>query len=317
MSSKPLETGEICPEGNTKQGKSRKMRNKKISKKQETQRKYWCFTYFYENRDLEIEKFKKILSSFCKVWLFGEEICPTTNRPHFQGYWHTNGKKGLRFTAIKEIFNEEPFNTIHFEPCKGSKAQNEKYCKKDKIYHQYPEPPPKIECLEVADLFPFQKSLLDIIKGPVNKNKIIWVYDPIGQTGKTEFLRYCFLNHNIPFSYGGKCSDIINLVFNNRENLLKQEKPCFIYNFGRDTEPDKISYKSMEQISDGTISNTKFEGACFVFNKPHVIVLANCLPITDKLTASRWIIKKVEDKHLIDYTEWTTERSSDCSALDI
>lgn len=307
-----LETVEIGVEGNTNQPQSRKADKVKKSKKQDIQRKYWCFTYFPKNRDLEIENFKIFLKSYVKFFKFGEEICPKTKNLHFQGFFELLKKK--RFMELLKIFTESPYKGLHFEACKGSKSDNNTYVSKDGIIHEYPEPAPTIKILKEELLYPFQKSILEIIRGPVNENKIIWIYDSVGQLGKTELMRFCFVNYNIPFSYGGKCSDIINLAYNNREILLKMDKPTFIYNLGRDTDPEKVSYKSMEQISDGAISNTKFEGACFVFNKPHVIVLANCLPVSKKLTASRWILKTIKNNELIDFKE---EIINEISDLDI
>jgi len=54
----------------------------------------------------------------------------------------------------------------------------------------------------------------------------------------------------------------------------------------------------MEQISDGAIANTKFEANNLIFNKPHVIVMANCLPLTEKLTYSRWMVYKIKKNEL-------------------
>lgn len=231
------------------------------------------------------------------------EKCPSTGRPHIHMMlW---GHKGIKFrdTALK-IPKRNGKNTYKAEPL-GDYLNVSNYANKDDesydgIMRGSWGFPAKIEILERKDFYPFQENLLQIIEGPVNKNKVIWIYDEKGQNGKTEFLRYCFVNHKIPFSYGGKCSDIINLINNSKDHLLQQEKPTIIYNFGRDTDPKTISYKSMEQISDGTISNTKFEAGCFVMNKPHVIVLANCMPLENKLSGGRWLIYTInENKELI------------------
>jgi len=58
----------------------------------------------------------------------------------------------------------------------------------------------------------------------------------------------------------------------------------------------------METISDGAISNTKFEAGCFVMNKPHIFVFANCLPVFKEMTSERWIIKTIKNMELIDYS---------------
>jgi len=164
----------------------------------------------------------------------------------------------------------------------------------------FPEEPPKVKTLSVENFRPFQNTLKEILTGPVNDNKIIWVYDQIGQLGKTDFVRYAFSELGIPFSYGGKNADVINLAFNNKKYLLSKDNPGFIFNLSRDV--DKISYNALEQLSDGCCSNTKFECGCFIFNKPHILVLCNCLPELHRMTKSRWILKTINsDFEMTDY----------------
>jgi len=235
-------------------------------------------------------------------WIFGREGKAEPHTPHLQCY--IRFEKETRRSTIKSCFTKDFWMDLT-RKSKGKTIEdmdidNYDYCSKEGDFETNFNPHPiPIEIIE--KLKPFQVSLETILLGEVNKNKIIWVYDSIGQIGKTEMVRRWFHKYNVPFAYGGKCSDIVNLVYNNKKYFLSSNKCAMVYNFGRDTEPEKISYKSMETISDGAISNTKFEAGCFIMNKPHVFVFANCLPIMDKLTANRWIIKTVANDELIDY----------------
>ena len=251
---------------------------------------YWSFTIFYE--DTDYNNIIATLETHFIKFIVGREICPTTNKKHLQGWGKLKKKK--RFSSVQKILKG-----IHIEKSISNEEDNERYCSKGGDYFKFGFPP---EIKIITSLRPFQQSLLNIILGPVMENKVIWIYDPIGQLGKTEFLRYCFVKYNIPFTFGGKCSDIINLVFNCKEYLLNTDKACFIYNLGRADDLDKVSYKSMEQISDGCISNNKFETGCFVCNKPHIVVLANGLPKLSCLTSSRWLIYTITNYELIPYT---------------
>ena len=111
------------------------------------------------------------------------------------------------------------------------------------------------------------------------------------------------VKHGAVFSYGGKKSDIINLVFNNKKYLIEKKNTIMFYNFPREIDNKCISYDSMEQIKDGCISNTKFEAGCFCCNAPHIIVFANCLPNLSKLTIDKWVIKTIDPINfsLMDY----------------
>lgn len=251
----------------------------------------------------EYDKIISYVSQQAKKYIIGKEV-GEQGTPHLQFYISLKTKQ--YGTKLKSDIG---IDRIHFEASRGNDEQNYKYCSKDgdfvsagfKI---------KLEPDIITELYPFQKSIIDIVNGPVEKGKIHWIYDKVGQLGKTELCRYMNYHMNAPFSYGGKCADIINLAFNSKEYLQCSEKPIFVYNFGRDVDPDHISYKSMEQVADGAISNTKFEANCFLFRKPHVIVLANCKPNFDKLTKSRWILYKISPKDLTLYKVVTPDNKA-------
>lgn len=279
--------------------------NKTPSSKQCSPAVAWCFTFNNYSEEI-VPKFQQIIEKNCKIGFFNKEI-GESNTPHLQGY--------IEFKTKKRPLNIFPTG-CHWEKAKGCKDANFKYCSKDAgedcnmtFSFGYKKKP---EIRVIKKLRPFQADIEKMLLGPVNDGKVIWIYDKVGQLGKTELLRYLYNKHKMPFSYGGKAADIVNLVFNHKEYLLDNDNAVMIYNFGRDVDNDKISYKSMEQISDGCISNTKFETGCFICNKPHVLVLANCLPKESALTKSRWIIKAIDnDYRLIDYTEQKTEYSID------
>ncbi len=101
----------------------------KVKKSKES--KNWCFTDF-EGLCIEdiIEKhIDKII--YC-CW--GQETCPKTQKKHTQGWIQFAKKK--RMTAVKKMFGSKK---IHLETCKGTEAQNDKYCQKENAYETYGE----------------------------------------------------------------------------------------------------------------------------------------------------------------------------------
>lgn len=251
---------------------------------------FYCFTKF--NFENEEDKFKAILASYCKKYFYGRETCPSTGRKHLQGFCHL--KKPMRISELTSL-------GCNLRPCKGSEEQNINYCSKDGDIVNYGfDIKPKIKIIN--ELRPFQKSLEKILTGDVVEGRINWVYDKLGQIGKTDLLRYMFVTHKVPFAYGGKCSDIMNLVYNNKDYFLSTDKGGMIFNFARDTKMKEVSYRALEQVSDGAIFNSKFEAGCFVCNKPNVVVLSNGLPLMEKLTGSRWKIWEIDDGfNLVEY----------------
>lgn len=268
------------PIGNTKSG----CRDDKPSKVNEAKR--WCFTYNnYPTSVLQV--LQDLFNNICVKYRFQEET-GENGTPHLQGaIWLKKKARWSSFGLDK---------AIHWEKMNNEEASAKYCCKLETRTGKLFQMGFPVEVKTISNLRPFQLSLRDLLIGEVDEGKIHWVYDKEGQIGKTDFMRYMFTKYNVPFAYGGKCSDIMNLVFNNKNHFLNTDKGAMIFNFGRDTEMDKISYKALEQISDGAIYNSKFEAGCFVCNKPHVLVLANSLPILDKITLSRWRLYTVNDK---------------------
>lgn len=234
----------------------------------------------------------KLLSKDCVDYIWGKEICPTTNRPHLQVFLQF---KNSRYrTAVKACIDKNWDG--YCVGAKGKPYANFKYCSKDKDFctnMKFKPVPIPIPLELITDLLPFQKSIDKIVDEPVRKKKIIVFLDKVGQLGKTEMMKYLVNKHGCPFSYGGKCSDVINLIFNNKEYFLCTRNAIAIFNFGRETDMDKISYKALEQISDGAISNTKFETGSFIMNCPHIFIFCNNMPNLKKLTSSRFIIYEI------------------------
>ncbi|ADU76999.1 Rep protein [bat associated cyclovirus 5] len=83
----------------------------------------FVFTWNNYNAD-DIEKVVKFIKEKCKYGIVGEEIAPTTNTPHLQGF--CNLKTPMRFKSIKTHLH----TNIHIEKAKGTDLQNQEYCKK-------------------------------------------------------------------------------------------------------------------------------------------------------------------------------------------
>ena len=64
--------------------------------------------------------------------IYGEEICPKTNKIHWQSYIELT--KPMRMTAIKKAYDD---NTIHLEKRKGTREEARDYCKKDNKYEEH------------------------------------------------------------------------------------------------------------------------------------------------------------------------------------
>lgn len=82
----------------------------------------WCFTNY--NLDFDYKSIYENEKNDIRYIAYSNEICPTTNRPHHQGFIYFFGKKES-FKKIGKMLGKS-----HVEICKGNLEQNEKYCSK-------------------------------------------------------------------------------------------------------------------------------------------------------------------------------------------
>lgn len=260
----------------------------KSKNKQPTRKKFYCFTMFdiIGNEDI----IKKWLLDNCKKSFVGYEICPTTHRPHLQGFFEFNKK-----ARITEIQNK-PIKWSKLIPCDGNEEQNLTYCSKDgNLWFQHPKPRKPLKL--ITELRPFQTEIFNIMKQEPDDRTIMWIYDHNGKAGKTQFCKYVVAHLDACYITSGKTSDIINLVYN---HLQRTELEIVLLNLPRD-QP-RVDYNALEQIKDGIICNTKYETGTILTNSPHLIIFSNQLPDTYKLTQDRWDIRTVDENfNLIPY----------------
>lgn len=266
----------------------------KTKEDQPNQYIFWAFTmYDYLERE---EQIKEWLINTCKKAVYGHEICPTTQRPHLQGYFQLTKRK--RLTEIQN----KPLVWSFLKPCYADEYANNKYCTKDGndiFNHPFKRKPVNL----ISNFRPFQTELLNILRTSPDDRKILWIYDQRGNTGKTQFCKYMIVKEKACYITSGKTSDIINLVYNYIQN---QELNIVLLNLPRDQF--KTDYVALEQIKDGIICNTKYETGTIVVNSPHLIIFSNNLPQTEKLTSDRWDIRTIDaDFNLIPYQEPTID----------
>lgn len=243
-------------------------------KKQISPSKRWCFTLNNYTQN-DISSINLIVPKCCII-VVGKEKgeCGT---PHLQGYCEFKDK--LRPLSLK--LNKG----IHWEKCKGDRKENIDYCSKEGnicISKGIPKP-----IKVITDLYPWQRSVLDLYHQEINDRKIYWFYETKGNFGKSAFIKYMIVKHNILFCSGGKYTDIMNLVFNNDMDVCD----CIMFDIPRANE-GHISYASLESIKNGMVCNTKYETGTKIFNSPHLFIFANFPPDdVDMLSEDRWVIQ--------------------------
>lgn len=239
--------------------------------------KRWVFTA-YELMAPELIDLIKDLGEY----VFGEEICPSTQRNHLQGYIEFHKKcRPLECVKVK---------TIHWEKAKGNKQENIKYCTKDGKYHSNMKlPKPIKDPLEGKELYEWQSEIINIIKNEPDPRKIYWYWDKKGCKGKTTLAKHLCLKYNALYVAGNN-ADMKYAI----SACLEQEKEIeiVILDIPR-TKEGFVSYTGMEEIKNGIFFSSKYESGMCMFNVPHFICFANFLPETEKLSADRWEINEI------------------------
>lgn len=186
-----------------------------------------------------------------------------------------------RMTWLKRHFSK----IAHLEKCEKVDASF-KYCEKEESriggpwYHPEPINSQAIED-ELADveLYDWQKEILCVIKEKPHHRRIYWVYDKIGNKGKTSLVRHILLNY-----------DAVLLDGNKRDMAYAWNgQPIILFNFSRSKE-NKISYDAIESLKDGVIFSSKYESKPKIYNRPHIVCFANWTPDMNKMSMDRWKI---------------------------
>lgn len=168
------------------------------------------------------------------------------------------------------------------------------------LYNMRKEPPLKLH----FDPRPWQAEILAYLSGPACPRKVVWVYDGPGNSGKTYLGKYV-LRTDTGYRYVDRIDGSRNF-----SNLIQEfieggwEKKGLFINLTRDSEALKI-YGAIETVKDGFATNTKYFCKAIDITRPkgdfqqeqhvHMIVFANFMPDTSKLSKDRWMIKEIYD----------------------
>ncbi|AXH77107.1 MAG: putative viral replication protein [Citataivirus uhadis] len=120
--------GLVLPPTNVIQKQIKIFRNIIMKQKQTAQKsRSWCLTYYPHNEQQDLKWFNNLSTSpQIRYFIVGREICPSTERLHFQGY--ISFKNAKTFKQTKKWFQ---LDKIHLESAKGNDFKNQTYCSKE------------------------------------------------------------------------------------------------------------------------------------------------------------------------------------------
>lgn len=147
------------------------------------------------------------------------------------------------------------------------------------------------------ELRPWQAQLVEEFTVEPDDRTIKWIVDLEGNQGKTWFAKWCCINLDAERFKNGSTRDI--------SYAFKGKRICFI-NLTRTAEEKYINYSLMEDIKDEGIWCPKWHSHMKEFVAPHLVILSNQYPDTDRCSKDRWEISKLNNGILtrVDRPDW-------------
>lgn len=253
--------------------------------------------------EASLSALKNFMAVEAKHWIFQAETTTRpdgTMNPHYQGYLQVGTKLRVG-TLIKRVNDAYPqLRGMEVQPTHNHEAVK-KYSMKsssrvagpwaDRAIYMGADLPPE------GSLYPWQASLLSDLKMPPGDRKMLWIYDAVGNKGKTKFAKFlCYHMNAICLGYAHS-TDALNMVFNN------QNRRIYVWNLTR-AKPATLSeydlYSAMESVKDGLFFNSKYNTGQCIMNCPHVVVFANKLPEYGQISADRWKVLEIKEDLTLD-----------------
>jgi hypothetical protein len=146
----------------------------------------------------------------------------------------------------------------------------------------------------------WHETLLQFVEEQPDARKIIWIFDKIGNTGKTRMAKYLYQEDPEKWLVTkdmGVSRDAATIV----KNALETGWTGWgmILDLPRTAETNKTRiYQYLEEIKDGFVTAQKYQGGTCLFQTPHVVVFANWAPFVKSLSMDRWEIYEIRDGEL-------------------
>ncbi len=235
----------------------------------------------------------------------------TGDNAHYQGYFHAKTKKRPKALAIAA---NSTLNGVEIRAAStAGKEALAAYCMKQDTRVAGPWGDKKIymgsDLWPEERFLPWQKQMLLNLRADPDDRTMFWVYDPIGNRGKTKFAKFLVFKEDAVVLGFANSADALNLV------SKMPGRKCYVWNLTR-AKPASLSeldlYSAMESIKDGLFINTKYETKMVLMDPPHIVVFANHLPKQQHISADRWSIMQIDadTNHLTSVRQILSEHAA-------
>jgi hypothetical protein len=144
-----------------------------------------------------------------------------------------------------------------------------------------------------ASLRPWQERLLDVVHETPSPRKIHWIWEEVGNVGKSWMAKYLMAMENAVLLTPGKKADMAYIFSKNPSKTV-------IFDLSRTTAPtdgkehylDGV-YSLAEDIKNGMVTSYKYDSANVLTTGSHVIFFANFAPDMTKWSQDRYLVTKL------------------------
>lgn len=146
-------------------------------------------------------------------------------------------------------------------------------------------------------LRPWQQDLLNVCEGTVNLRKIHWIWEDVGDMGKSWMAKYLFaMKEACYMTYAAKKD--LGFIFAQKPTKI------VVINLSRtleDVEGDEKKRKHQldglyglaEELKDGIFISGKYVSCTVLFEEPHVVFFANFPPDYTKWSKDRYVVTRL------------------------
>lgn len=246
-----------------------------------TEPKWWDFTASKEKgatREKVIEILEPISDRFC----IGDEVGGTTGYKHLQG--RVVFKVGKDEKTVFNLFPKEwgtHWSQTHVRDFEYCKKEGNFYCSWEGVISKYAN----------IELRAWQSEALGRWEDTAGDRKIMIIYDPRGNHGKTVLAKYCVATHQATY-----CPPMQEAMDFMAFAMAKPDK-AYIFDMPRteSVKQRKGMWSAIEQIKNGYLYDKRYQFRDMWIDPPRVLVFCNQLPNKNDLTWDRWELYTIRD----------------------
>ena len=146
---------------------------------------------------------------------------------------------------------------------------------------------------------PWMKAIMDRLAEPTTFRSIVWIWQSVGNTGKTYFAKYLHYFHGAILT-GGKGEDMKHAIARWRQ-ITGHYPVTIIIDLARSDTINADGYRTIEQLKNAIFFSGKYQ-SCMVASvqPPNMMVFANVPPKRQNMSLDRWNIFRIENSELVE-----------------